>query len=92
MFDLLHIIFIIDLYIIYVQWPPPPRSTPIIVPPHLRSTIGKQAADPLSLLHANGQPSGGTVKAKPRHKNSTLHNAVMDRLEIQQAMNEMGSQ
>ena len=56
---------------IVLQWPPPPRSTPIIVPPHLLSSTE---------ISADGGNKG---------KKSSLHRAVMERLEVQQAKTEL---
>ncbi|KAF9501689.1 hypothetical protein BDN71DRAFT_1438302 [Pleurotus eryngii] len=61
-------------------WPPPPRSNPIIVPPHLRAptSVAKPAASDAS-------------NAPPRGEKSSLHQAVMERLEVQQAMGELST-
>ncbi|KAF9010725.1 hypothetical protein BDQ17DRAFT_1346799 [Cyathus striatus] len=68
-------------------WPPPPRQTPVIVPPHLRAT-DKDAPPsvPAQLSVVAQQPVPGTKETK---KKSSLHKAVMEKLEVQQAMNEL---
>ncbi|KAF9523493.1 hypothetical protein CPB83DRAFT_898718 [Crepidotus variabilis] len=74
-------------------WPPPPRSTPVIVPPHQRSSHPDSSIP--REVSSNGpagsqaplQPSSSKGKGKMR--TSTLHKAVMDRLEVQKAMEEM---
>ncbi|TEB10257.1 hypothetical protein FA13DRAFT_1653236 [Coprinellus micaceus] len=91
-------------------WPPPPRSTPIIVPVSLRSTndyahvpTPKIEDTPSSLSKsvsfasepsesAPGSPSSSNAKPaqKPRNLKSSLHRAVMEKLQVQQAMNEIG--
>ncbi|KAF9568182.1 hypothetical protein CPC08DRAFT_625732 [Agrocybe pediades] len=90
-------------------WPPPPRATPVIVPPQLRSFTSStvpsgsipshQSPDTNSSVTApipshNGSQSGqvaGPPAAKPRKGTSSLHKAVLDRLEVQKAMSEMSS-
>ncbi|KAG6885773.1 hypothetical protein C0993_009878 [Termitomyces sp. T159_Od127] len=61
-------------------WPPPPRQTPIIVPPHLRSTDSPVAQD--------GDKTLGEKKMK--NTGSSLHRAVLERLEVKQAMADLG--
>ncbi|KAF4621433.1 hypothetical protein D9613_000194 [Agrocybe pediades] len=90
-------------------WPPPPRATPVIVPPQLRSFTSStvpsgsipshQSPDTNNSVTApipshNGSQSGqvaGPPAAKPRKGTSSLHKAVLDRLEVQKAMSEMSS-
>ncbi|KNZ74011.1 hypothetical protein J132_08665 [Termitomyces sp. J132] len=57
-------------------WPPPPRQTPIIVPPHLRSIDAPAVQD--------------RDKASCEKKMSSLHRAVLERLEVKQAMTDLG--
>ncbi|KAF8075941.1 hypothetical protein FPV67DRAFT_1604644 [Lyophyllum atratum] len=64
------------------QWPPPPRQTPIIVPPHMRDVAVKDV--PLGTEEVS-RPGDG----KPRNTNSSLHRAVLARLEVKQAMNDL---
>lgn len=72
------------------QWPPPPRQTPIIVPSHLtakdasveRSTV---STNPLSNAD---EAAGALTKGKNKNK-SSLHRAVMEKLEVQKAMNDL---
>ncbi|KAJ8518603.1 hypothetical protein ONZ45_g4363 [Pleurotus djamor] len=59
-------------------WPPPPRTNPIIVPTHLREVKPSPASDTPSTAH-------------PRGEKSSLHQAVMERLQVQQAMGELGA-
>ncbi|KAF9070380.1 hypothetical protein BDP27DRAFT_1323948 [Rhodocollybia butyracea] len=63
------------------NWPPPPKQTPIIVPPNL----------------SRQQPKPDTASASSsfvlpnRGKNSSLHRAVMERLEVQNAKLDLSS-
>ncbi|KAI0775812.1 hypothetical protein BD413DRAFT_531765 [Trametes elegans] len=72
-------------------WPPPPRPTPIIVPSHLTSTTQAATVAPAS-TSASGQVAKPTeAEAKGRGKagwntKSSLHRAVMERLEVQKAI------
>jgi len=67
-------------------WPPPPRTTPIIVPVHLRDTgstvVGATPIDPPA---ARSKPT----KTKNKKPKSSLHRAVMERLEVQKAMSDL---
>ncbi|KAF5391901.1 hypothetical protein D9757_001709 [Collybiopsis confluens] len=56
------------------NWPPPPKQTPIIVPPNLNRQLPKPdiTSAPLATLNFKG-------------KNSSLHRAVMERLEVHNA-------
>lgn len=89
---------------IFSQWPPPPRPTPIIVPSHLTSTAAREPAELGTSNTASGglasTPAGHSTpvaetteakgKAKPgRHTKSSLHRAVMERLEVQKAINDL---
>ncbi|TCD68263.1 hypothetical protein EIP91_011229 [Steccherinum ochraceum] len=74
-------------------WPPPPRLTPLIVPSHLTSTTALSEAQSSETPQ---QDSGGSedVKSKGRVKTSnraksSLHRAVMERMEVQKAMNDL---
>ncbi|PBK74609.1 hypothetical protein ARMSODRAFT_950611 [Armillaria solidipes] len=60
------------------NWPPPPPSTPIIVPPHLRSREPPVAS--------TAPQAAGGAKGK-----SSLTRAVMERLEVEKAMKDLGS-
>ncbi|PPQ79068.1 hypothetical protein CVT24_012729 [Panaeolus cyanescens] len=86
-------------------WPPPPRATPIIVPPHLRAVTSDKtsSASTTPLTTAPTSTSSSTTPApsipiegalpaakKPKTK-SSLHKAVLERLEVQKAMNEMNT-
>ncbi|KAG6874019.1 hypothetical protein C0995_007976 [Termitomyces sp. Mi166 len=59
-------------------WPPPPRQTPIIVPPHLRSTNAPVV---------DGDKTPGEKKMKKT--GSSLHRAVLERLEVKKAMTDL---
>jgi len=63
-------------------WPPPPRTTPIIVPLHLRDT--KVEATPVD------PPPAAKSKSKNKKARSSLQRAVMERLEVQKAKAEPG--
>ncbi|KII92625.1 hypothetical protein PLICRDRAFT_89194 [Plicaturopsis crispa FD-325 SS-3] len=80
-------------------WPPPPRPTPIIVPSHLTSTV---APDPPAASSTTNTESGsgsvppkagasgmGKPNAGGRTKASSLHRAVMEKLEVQKAMSDL---
>ncbi|KAI1795606.1 hypothetical protein LXA43DRAFT_728562 [Ganoderma leucocontextum] len=70
-------------------WPPPPRATPIIVPSHLTSA-NKQPQQSSSDSHMIGIAEAGVVKLKQaRRTKSSLHRAVMEKLEVQKAMNDL---
>ncbi|KAJ7077317.1 hypothetical protein B0H15DRAFT_862203 [Mycena belliarum] len=60
-------------------WPPPPRATPIIVPPHLRSS--------LSSVNVAPPPKAGGVKTK--NTGSSLQRAVMDQLAVKEARSDL---
>jgi hypothetical protein len=60
------------------KWPPPPRQMPIIVPSHLTSTT-----DPPP------EAATGRAGASGKSKKSSLHRAVMERLEVQKAMSDL---
>ncbi|KAL6298376.1 hypothetical protein BKA93DRAFT_820415 [Sparassis latifolia] len=83
-------------------WPPPPRPTPIIVPSHLTSTAtnASQPHSPHSTEHdagAVGSTTSDSNAPKGRGKQgrtnkSSLHRAVMEKLEVQKAMNDLAGQ
>ncbi|TBU33937.1 hypothetical protein BD311DRAFT_651340 [Dichomitus squalens] len=74
-------------------WPPPPRATPIIVPSHLTSTAHRRPQAATESQTAEGYTSESVpkeVKRKPgRRTKSSLHRAVMEKLEVQRAMNDL---
>ncbi|KAI0829824.1 hypothetical protein BC628DRAFT_1358907 [Trametes gibbosa] len=86
-------------------WPPPPRPTPIIVPSHLTSTAARSSSEPTGMGHLPGAPSASsghvTPTAEPmdaptkgkgkkeRQTKSSLHRAVMERLEVQKAIHDL---
>ncbi|KAG8688042.1 hypothetical protein FRC08_011651 [Ceratobasidium sp. 394] len=61
-------------------WPPPPRESIIVIPPHLTtSTRPTQPTDPT--------PDEDTRKGKARAKQeSSLLRAALDKLEVQKAL------
>ncbi|TFK44180.1 hypothetical protein BDQ12DRAFT_730271 [Crucibulum laeve] len=71
-------------------WPPPPRATPIIVPSHQRSTDPDPSATAAVVTQAPEQtvavPPVSGAKSKSQ---SSLQRAVMERLEVQQAMTDL---
>ncbi|KAL1745366.1 hypothetical protein HDZ31DRAFT_73602 [Schizophyllum fasciatum] len=71
-------------------WPPPPRATPVIVPVHLRSVA---APPPVQSQASNAeQPTSSRTRTKSssmQAKNSSLHRAVLERLEVQQARRDL---
>lgn len=78
---------------VHPQWPPPPRATPIIVPSHLTST-NKQpqqsSSDSHSAKASVAEVGVGDVKMKQaRRTKSSLHRAVMEKLEVQKAINDL---
>ncbi|KDQ21757.1 hypothetical protein BOTBODRAFT_212672 [Botryobasidium botryosum FD-172 SS1] len=76
-------------------WPPPPRATPIIVPSHLATVLTTPIAVPslsatiAATLPQAVQPGLPKPKAKPRAQ-SSLHRAVMEKLEVQRALGDLG--
>ncbi|KAI0048282.1 hypothetical protein FA95DRAFT_1517697 [Auriscalpium vulgare] len=76
------------------QWPPPPRPTPLIVPSHLTSSAPQQATpgtgepSPASTSDATNKSSSEN-KSKGRAAKSSLHRAVLERLEVQRAINDL---
>ena len=69
-----------------LQWPPPPRPTPIIVPSHLTSTNNNvQLQTAATSKSAQSSQDAGKVK----NTKSSLHRAVMERLEVQKAMSDL---
>ncbi|EDR11984.1 uncharacterized protein LACBIDRAFT_324304 [Laccaria bicolor S238N-H82] len=76
-------------------WPPPPRATPIIVPPHLRPKELPDPPPPTTTVNMGNVapiqgPAGGGAVPKARGKQSSLQRAVLEKLEIQQAMSDFG--
>jgi hypothetical protein len=82
----------------HYQWPPPPRPTPVIVPSHLTSN---PTADPLpgssSVAESSISPAPTTysgkavteVRTKGRASRSSLHRAVLEKLEVQRAIEDL---
>ncbi|KAG7098483.1 hypothetical protein E1B28_000428 [Marasmius oreades] len=66
------------------SWPPPLSTTPIIVPPHLTRDIAKKPGEEKS---ANLAPSGSAAPQPKGRKDSSLHRAVLERLEVKNAKN-----
>ncbi|KAF8271303.1 hypothetical protein EI94DRAFT_1720858 [Lactarius quietus] len=76
-------------------WPPPPRSMPVIVPSHLTSN---PAVDSSSVAGGSIPPAPSTYSgkaitevktAKGRASRSSLHRAVLEKLEVQRAIEEI---
>jgi len=68
-------------------WPPPPRSTPIIVPSHLTSSTIQQSKGVESRGETVATLSGENVEGKGKGRaTSSLQRAVLERLEVQRAM------
>ncbi|KAF8444846.1 hypothetical protein L210DRAFT_3531146 [Boletus edulis BED1] len=74
-------------------WPPPPRQIPIIVPSHLTSKEGSversAASTNAATPHGNADGTAGTATKGKNKNKSSLHRAVMERLEVQKAMNDL---
>ncbi|KAL0581908.1 hypothetical protein V5O48_000138 [Marasmius crinis-equi] len=70
-------------------WPPPPPVTPIIVPPHLTRETSKKAVDEKAPSQGGGAAAAGSSgAAQPKgRKESSLHRAVLERLEVKNAKN-----
>lgn len=72
-------------------WPPPPRQTPIIVPSHIITTTKESKTDIPQQELSSSSPTEETSHTKVKNKNkSSLHRAVMEKLEIQKAMSDLG--
>ncbi|KAI6040205.1 hypothetical protein EDC04DRAFT_1522626 [Pisolithus marmoratus] len=74
------------------EWPPPPRQTPIIVPSHLTTREAPLATavqcTATSSATPSDDPSTSLAKGKAKTK-SSLHRAVMEKLEVQRAMSDL---
>ncbi|THH12676.1 hypothetical protein EW146_g7472 [Bondarzewia mesenterica] len=85
-------------------WPPPPRPAPLIVPSHLTSSSSVPLAATAQTGGNNGSAIAAAVseltkdsgadgnvkgKGKGRAAKSSLHRAVMERLEVQKAMDDL---
>ncbi|KZT54577.1 hypothetical protein CALCODRAFT_380503 [Calocera cornea HHB12733] len=71
-------------------WPPAPRTTPIIIPTHLTALaddqpLSKDAASTEAVAAIQEKPK----KAKASRTESSLRRAVMEKLEVQKALNEL---
>jgi hypothetical protein len=79
------------------QWPPPPRPTPVIVPSHLTSnpaadTPASSSANENSISPVPTTYSGKAVtevRTKGRASRSSLHRAVLEKLEVQRAIEDL---
>ncbi|KAG2366310.1 hypothetical protein BDR07DRAFT_1396691 [Suillus spraguei] len=68
-------------------WPTPPRQTPIIVPSHITTATKEFKTDTPQQELLSPSPTEETPRTKVKNKNkSSLHRAVMEKLEIQKAM------
>ncbi|KAF8622326.1 hypothetical protein AX15_007108 [Amanita polypyramis BW_CC] len=87
-------------------WPPPPRSTPIIVPPYMRAVSSSTTAVPTSaaagpstsgsMPHHTSTPGGSEPSQlmggqRTRSTTSSLQKAVLEKLEVYQAMNDLAN-
>jgi len=73
-------------------WPPPPRPTPIIVPSHLTSASTVPQL-PTAAASKPSTPTQGTgTRGRGKNSKSSLHRAVMERLEVQKAMSDLAGQ
>jgi hypothetical protein len=71
-------------------WPPPPRQTPIIVPSHITTTTKESKTDTPQQELPSSSPTDEMPRTKMKNKNkSSLHRAVMEKLEIQKAMSDL---
>ncbi|KAH9083811.1 hypothetical protein EDB83DRAFT_2213445 [Lactarius deliciosus] len=79
-------------------WPPPPRPTPVIVPSHLTSN---PATDSSSATEGSTPPAPSTYSGKAvtevrttkgRASRSSLHRAVLEKLEVQRAIEDLKGQ
>ncbi|KAI0001364.1 hypothetical protein BJV74DRAFT_794230 [Russula compacta] len=77
------------------QWPPPPRPTPVVVPSHLTSNPTDDSSPASSSTAENSiSPVPTTysgkavteVRNKGRASRSSLHRAVLEKLEVQRAI------
>lgn len=77
-----------------LQWPPPPRPTPIIVPSHLTATTEPSNPPPATSNAPTPEgselgPSKSKGKSAGRSTMSSLQRAVLERLEVQKARNDL---
>jgi len=79
-------------------WPPPPRPTPVIVPSHLTSnpaadlppTSSSAVESPISPAPTTYSGKAVTeVRTKGRGSRSSLHRAVLEKLEVQRAIEDL---
>lgn len=68
------------------QWPPPPRPTPVIVPARMMTTptAGRDVSP--SVEADKGKSRASSSK---RGRGSSLHKAVMERLEVKKAKDDL---
>jgi hypothetical protein len=80
------------------QWPPPPRPTPVIVPSHLTSgpttdappvssSVGESSVPPVPTTYSGKAVT--EVRTKGRASRSSLHRAVLEKLEVQRAIEDL---
>jgi hypothetical protein len=84
------------LFLTYLsQWPPPPRPTPVIIPSHLTSnpaTDSSSAAEsptPPAPSSYSGKAITEVRTTKGRASRSSLHRAVLEKLEVQRAIEDL---
>ncbi|KAI9507908.1 hypothetical protein F5148DRAFT_1200983 [Russula earlei] len=79
-------------------WPPPPRPTPVIVPSHFTSNPTTDSLPaPASAVETSAPPVSTTysgkavteVRTKGRASRSSLHRAVLEKLEVQRAIEDL---
>jgi len=72
-------------------WPPAPRTTPVIIPTHLTAIEKEQPSQSESALSADAVVTvqHKPKKAKASRTESSLRRAVMEKLEVQKALNEL---
>ena len=81
------------------QWPPPPRPTPVIVPSHLTSNPAPDTSNAAAESSTPSAPNTYSGKAitevrttKGRASRSSLHRAVLEKLEVQRAIEDLKGQ
>lgn len=68
------------------KWPPPPRPTPIIVPPRMMATVPTESYSSPDSEVDKGKNRASSSK---RGRGSSLHRAVMERLEVKRAKDDL---
>ena len=85
---------LVEHVLILKQWPPPPGENTVIVPTHLTSSVRPEtssgAAQSSQQPHEAGSSNIKDKKPSARQR-SSLHRAVMDKIDVQKALDEMGA-